>query len=194
MTCWTSGSPCTLTRISQSTSQFCQSVAPACSPNYEQAGRSRSHSTRGWAVPRGSLSSQGAPAPGGWVGHDSCRAVPGNDVLSRRTWGICEIRILTETAKTSRKSLPTELAKIPISPVSHLLQIRSLQTWNRPGQSQSDRPANWPKEPFLFLSQQRQRSCRLCQLLLPQQTEYQKLPGAIVSPHVPSQRFSSRAR
>lgn len=62
------------------------------------------------------------------MGHDSCRAVPGNDVWNRRTWGICEICILTETAKISWKSLHPELAKIPTSPVSQPLQIHSLQT------------------------------------------------------------------
>lgn len=64
------------------------------------------------------------------MGHDSCRADPGNDVWNRRTWGICEICILTETAKISRRSQHPELAKIPTSPVSRLLQIQSLQTWD----------------------------------------------------------------
>lgn len=113
----------------------CRSLG--CSSNYEQAGRIWFHSTRGWAVPRGSLSSQGAPAPGGWVGHDSCRAVPGNDVWNRRTWGICEICILTETAKISRKYLHPELA-------NNIIRCRftSLQTglWESDSHSQVGQP------------------------------------------------------
>lgn len=111
--------------------------------------------------------------------------------------GICEICILTETAKISRKCLPTELAKHISGRQCTICRLTRCRQPLGVRQSRPDRPANWPKEPFLFLSQQRNAPAGCASQLCSQQTATKShhltaCPRSSAAQH-PSHRFSSRA-
>lgn len=97
---------------------------------------------------------------------------PGNDVQGRRTWGICEICILTETAKISPlRAYPTYLRYI-----CRCRRPRGVRLVGR----QATQPAEGA---FPVPVATTAHSCRLCQLCSPNR-KHQEPPSAIVSPHI----------